>query len=332
MKTKKYLQILLVFLLSVGGLYLALRGVDFRTVGRALRTARWGWILLTPLCALGSFLLRAFRWRLLLDDKLTVLEAFGLINIGYLVSNIFPLRAGDPARAVAASLRSPVSAMAALSTVVVERTLDLLTVVLFLVVTLPFIAGMGNTVTTGLLSGAAALLLLVTLVLMALFPDQVEALARWFLERLPLGDPERWLKPLRGILEGLQALRSPRKGAALALYSLGIWAGVVAYYIALLYALLATPPPPVLAALVLTWTTALGMAAPTPGGIGGYHFAARLALTLPFGVSDELAATYGLLAHAITYVVGVVLGAGAMLLWGLSFQDIRRSPPDAAAS
>ncbi|RLC88797.1 MAG: hypothetical protein DRI37_04885 [Chloroflexi bacterium] len=321
---KKSMQILIVILVTAGGLYLALHKVQFDEVWAALRGARWGWVGAAALCALSSYVLRAYRWRLLLDKQLSVREAFGLISIGYLVSDMLPFRAGDPARGVAASLRSPVSAMMALSTVVVERTLDMLTIGVIMVLTLPFISGLEDTVGKGVLGGGTALGVILVLTLMAIYPKKVESLARWVLTRLPLGDPERWLNPLRGILDGLQALRSPHKGIKLGLLSLGIWGAVLVYYIAMQQALLyhALPARPFLVAAVVTWATALGMTTPTPGGLGGYHVAAQLALTLPFGIDQDLAAAYGWLGWGLSYLLGVGLGAVAMLSWGLSFKSV----------
>ncbi|NBD34752.1 MAG: hypothetical protein GVY30_01980, partial [Chloroflexi bacterium] len=223
---KKSVQIIIALLISAIGLVIALRGVNLTEIGAALREVRWPWVVLGVGCMALSFWFRAYRWRMLLDGQLSVLEAFGLINIGYLISGILPLRAGDPARGVAAGMRTPVSVMAALSTVVIERTLDLLTVAIFLVLTLPFIT-VGDSVVAGLASGGAALTLLVVLVLMARFPEATESFARAILERLPLGDPERWLAPLRDILAGLQVLRSPRKGLGLLGFSAAIWGAVV---------------------------------------------------------------------------------------------------------
>ncbi len=324
---KKTVQWLLVITLTAAGLYFSLYNVEFSEVFAALRHARWGWVGASLLCAITSFIFRAYRWRLLLDDHLSLPATFGLINIGYLVSGIFPFRAGDPARAVAASLRTPVSAMAALSTVVVERTLDMLTIGIVMVLTLPFVALGGDSLLPGIIGGSAAVVAFVTLLAMARWPDKVEALARAVLERLPLGDPDRWLAPLRGILDGLQALRSPRKGFWLAVYSTLIWAMVIIYYIGLFHALpdlaASLTGEHLLASAVLTWATALGMAAPTQSGLGSYHIAAQLALTLPFAVGLELATSYSWLAWAGSYTIGVGFGAVSLLVMGVSLKEIR---------
>ncbi len=319
---KKGVQILIALIFSVVGLVLALRQVRFQDLVLALRQARWGWLVVTTGCMIASLGFRAWRWRILLDDQISVAESFGLLNIGYLVSDVLPLRLGDPARAVAIGMRRPVTVAAALSSVVVERTLDLLTVALFLVLTLPFIT-VGDSVYAGLASGGAALALLLALVLMARFPTQLESLARRLLERLPLGEPERWLAPLRDILDGLQVLRSPRRGLMLGVLSLSIWAAIAAFQLALQRAMLyqAMPAQPLLVAVTATWATALGMAVPSQGGIGGYHAAATWALML-FGVSRSYAAAFGIVGHGIGYLLGVILGAAASLIWGVSLREI----------
>lgn len=322
---KNWLRILLALVFAVAGLYLALRGVDFQNVGQALVQARWGWIGLAFLCVLSELLIRSIRWRILLGRKLSIGDGFGLICIGYLVSNVFPLRAGDAARGVAAGIRSGVSPVAALSTVVVERTLDLLTVVLFLLGTLPFVAGLGDSLTTGLIAGALSLGLLITLILMALFPHQVETVARWLLGLIRLRNPERLLKLLRSVLDGLSALRSPKEGLRLAFWSLLLWVLTAGYYVAALRAFVADPP--LLTGFVLCWTTALGMATPAPGGVGPVHYAIRVTLTLGFGLSAEIATTYALVAHAAQYLIGIGLGAAFLLAWGISPSKLQIAGP-----
>ena len=121
---KRAFQVILTLLLSAAALYVALRGISFADVGEALAQVDWGGMIIALVLILGTLVIRAQRWRVLLGRTVSLPDAFGLIGIGYLISGVLPLRAGDPARAVGASLRGPISALAALSTVVVERVLD----------------------------------------------------------------------------------------------------------------------------------------------------------------------------------------------------------------
>jgi len=129
-------------LVSVLCLYLAARGIDFHSLLEALRQVRVIWLLL----ALGLLVLialaRAYRWRLLFYplQGLKVGRLFNLLNIGYLVSSVTPLRMGDVLKAYLCAELEGLSIARTLSTVVVERIADTLTVVLLLLVLLPLVS------------------------------------------------------------------------------------------------------------------------------------------------------------------------------------------------
>jgi len=333
---KRTLQVILTLALSALALYAALHGVNFADVGAALQQVHWGWLALTLSLILLTLVIRAQRWRILLGRKLSLRDTFGLINIGYLVSGVLPMRAGDPARAVAASARGPVSALAALSTVVVERVLDMFLIVIMLVATLPFVPGLQSYIAGGQLggsfsfqliiglSGALALALLLMFVLVALFPQKVEALARRALDLLRVPSPERWLKPVQHALDGLIALRSVRDGAAMLLWSLALWVVTTLYFLSALQACRAFLPPgdDLLKAIVVTWSSAFGMVFPATGGLGSFHFAVREALFWGFDIARDSGLPYAVIAHALAYLTGILLGATTLLVWGISFKSL----------
>ncbi len=338
---KRILQIAITLVLSALAVYVALRGIDFDDVGAALTRVDWLWAGVTLLLIVGTLVIRAARWRILLGREISLRDAFGLIGIGYLISGVLPFRAGDPARAVGASFRGPVSALAALSTVVVERVLDLLLIVLILVVSLPQVPGLQAYLATGdasgdgllqgaislnvllLLSGLLSFVILLVFVLVAIFPDMTERLAHRALKALGIADIDRWLKPLRSILSGLKALRSPKDGAAIVVWSLALWAVTAAYFMAMLWACRAfLPSTSFLQSIVATWSSAFGMVFPATGGIGSFHFAVREALFWGFDIPRDLGFTYAVLVHALPYLTGIALGALALASWGMSLKRL----------
>lgn len=332
---KRVFQIILTLLFSVLALYLALRGINFEDVGSALEQVAWIWLVPTLLLILGTLAIRAARWRVLLGRTISLRDAFGLIGIGYLISGVLPLRAGDPARAVGASLRGPISALAALSTVVVERVLDMLLIVLLLLATLPFVPGLRDYLTTGqvsgflsfdlilALSGVAALGILVVFVLIALLPERTVRLAEGLLARLHVANPDRWLQPLRNVLKGLSALRSARDGLAIVLWSILLWVVSGLYFFTTMEACRAfIPNPSPLKSLVALWASAFGMVFPATGGIGSFHFAVREALYWGFNIQRDQGFAYAVLIHAFPYVSGIVLGVVGLLTFGMSLRRL----------
>lgn len=332
---KRAFQIILTLLFSAAALYIALRGINFADVGEALAQVDWRGIVLTLILILVTLAIRAQRWRILLGRTVSLRDAFGLIGIGYLISGVLPLRAGDPARAVGASLRGPISALAALSTVVVERVLDMLLIVLILVATLPFVPGLQSYLAGGqadqllsfnlmlVLSGVLAFGILLVFVLLAVFPTTTELLALRVLLALRIRNTDRWLKPLRSILHGLTALRSPKDGLAIGLWSVLLWGATAAYFTTMMWASRAfLPGASLLRSLVAMWASAFGMVFPATGGIGSFHFAVKTALFWGFDIAEDLGFAYAVVVHALPYLTGIALGALALLFWGMSVKSL----------
>jgi len=281
-----------------------------------LRQADWRYLIIALGALLAFLVTRSMRWQILLGSGIVLTEAFAVTNIGYLVSNVLPFRLGDPARAVAIALTGKVRVSTALSTVVVERVLDMLAVVLLLAITAPFVRQAGWTREAGLLGGGAAVLSLALLVVLALRPEVGRRAARWILARVPRADPERWVERVEGVLGGLAALRSLRSGIGLMVWSVVTWASSVGFYLAMLRAFIEAPT--LVQASFLTCAIGLSVALPSsPGAFGVFQAVARFALQLPFGIAAETAIAVAFGSHAILYVAMCSLG-----LIGLAQQNI----------
>lgn len=304
--------------ISVGAMALAVYRVDWHQVAETFAQAQYVYLLPALAVILLYLLARAVRWRILLGSQVSLSRCFWIGNVGYLVSNVFPFRLGDPARAVIVGYGRQVSVAAALSTVVVERVLDMLMVVLILAGVAPFMTGVGSAVSMGVVAGALAVIALTVLVLLAFRPDWGRWLVRRVLGWLPRIDRERWGRTLDGLFDGLAPLRSGRRRLALLAWSVATWACVVGYYWALLRAFL--PHPPVLAAPFMVSTIGLGMAVPsTPGAMGLFHAIARYALVIPFGVPTGQAVPIAFASHAFQYILILILGLIGLAHEGLSF-------------
>ena len=308
--------------ISAGALALAVLGIDLRRVAETLAQAEYVYLIPAILGVLAYLFARSVRWRLLLGPQVSVSRCFWVTNIGYLVSNVLPFRIGDPARAVVIAQGGEITTAAALSTVVVERVLDMLMVVAILAGVMPFVSGAGSAAGAALVAGGAAVVALAVLLFLALRPDVGRKLVRKVLGWVPRLDEERWAGVLDGLLDGLAPLRSGRRGLALLVWSVVTWAFVVAYYLALMRAFL--PNPPVLAAPFLVCVVGLGMAVPSsPGAVGVFHAVARYGLTVPFDVPTDQAVTVAFAIHTFQYVFMCLLGLVGLARESLSLGSLR---------
>jgi glycosyltransferase 2 family protein len=338
-------------LFSILALVFAFRQVDVWAVWAALADVNYGLLAASVALLILFLVLRAFRWRLLFYPQrgLHIRNLFAVINIGYLVSNIFPARLGDVARAYLIGDTEPVSRTSAFSTVVAERVLDALCAVAGFFLVLPFAPVPQWMVRSGLVVGAAALaavILFVVLVrrrewtlrlleriLVAVHWPDGETMSRFwgrlstrtglrFLARLPWLDRSRLQRMAGSLIDGLGGITTLRLGPPLVLWSVAIWAVITAYYWVVLLAF--DPGQPFVAGLAVCSVTALGMTVPSsPGFIGVFELLTRETMVL-FGMGAEAALSYALVAHAIVYVVYTLLGLVSMAQQNLSYSEIQR--------
>ena len=326
--------------LAAGLLYLSLRNADMSAVAAALRGGSYGWLIPMAAVSVLSVVIRAWRWTLLLKalpeeaetngPPPTVGLALGATFIGYLVNYVAP-RAGEIARAANVSAKSRPSFSATLGTVVAERLLDVATLAIALLSVVLLYGNRVAFVTEGLqrtASGALAQLPVSPAVLgvAVLAVGALAALALWAVARRASG---RLAGMIAGFRDGLAALVRTRRPVALVVSTLAMWAcyGIMADLPLRLLGLTETYDLGLGAAWAVMCVGAVGMALPSPGGAGSYHYATVQALTLLFGVGASAAATYALLAHAAQLVFYAVCGFAALLVQGTSLRAARRPVP-----
>src|SRR6185369_17188405 len=124
--------------LSVLCLWLAFHHAPLGQLVRAVVGANSLFLLV----AIGAFLLsviaRAWRWLILLDKDTGLADAFWALGIGFLFTNVFPLRLGEPARVIAMAERCELPIMQVAASAVVERLFDVATNVFLLLLVLPW--------------------------------------------------------------------------------------------------------------------------------------------------------------------------------------------------
>ncbi|MGQ9889557.1 MAG: lysylphosphatidylglycerol synthase transmembrane domain-containing protein [Aggregatilineales bacterium] len=119
--------------ISAAAVIAILSQVDLRLLGDALAQARYVYLIPTFLLLFAGQVTRAARWQALLNGGLRLGRAFRILNVSYLVNGVLPLRLGEVARVyLATRAEPPVRLFTSASTVIVERLLDLLAVLILL--------------------------------------------------------------------------------------------------------------------------------------------------------------------------------------------------------
>lgn len=128
MNKKQFFSLVIGIAISAITLYLAFRNVPFSDLVAYFKKIDYLWILPAIICCIVSFLLRAYRWQLLLSEtcKLPFFRLYHPMMIGFMLNCILPGRVGELVRPVIFSKRESVSFATAVSTIAAERVFDLL--------------------------------------------------------------------------------------------------------------------------------------------------------------------------------------------------------------
>jgi uncharacterized protein (TIRG00374 family) len=303
-------------------LTLAFQQVEWARTAATLRDANLVLASLGTGAALATLVTFAFRWRVLLSStaELSVKDTFSYIMIGYLANIVFPLRMGEVVRAVLLGKRHGISPSLVFGSVVLERTLDLLTI-LILALAIFFIMDIPPAIRAGMMILAGAgLVLLVTLLFLA---QSVNRVLGW------VGRPS---SVVPGILAERLAMLVERFAGGLAALRHGRELGLVLCLSALAWAIAGTATVSYLAAFhlhapwyagffVLTVTN-LGSAIPSsPGFVGVYHYLAVLALSVWVPDKSE-ALGYAIGTHGINVLTNILIGCTCLAREGIALQSI----------
>lgn len=305
----------------VGLLWLSLRalspgegGNKFDVIWTAWKNSNKGFLLLMSVIGLVSHVIRAERWRMLLEpsgNRVSLGGSFLSVMVGYLVNLAIP-RGGEVSRCYNLYKLDGAPVETSFGTVVVERIVDVLCLVAVIVIAfvlewsslMEFMQSLGIGTSSsergfkipwwmfaGMI-GAAALLL-----------------AAYMLRK-----NEKLVKLFSGFKEGLLSVFRLEKKWMFIFYSVAIW---VLYFFMSYSVIQAFDSTSVLgfsSVLTLFALGAIAMAAPLPGGAGSYHTIVPAGLVMLYSINQQDAITFVFIFHAWQTLNFIVLGLIALII------------------
>ena len=330
---RSYARTIIVLALAACLLALFLRNVDLGRVFADILHARPEWLVLSLSTAFLNLVIRALRWQFLLEPLGST--AFGNVfratAVGFAATSLLPARAGEVIRPYFLARHEQMSATGAFATIIVERLLDTITV-LILLASYVFVFGRDVAFTNpvgfkavkwaGASAGAIAFTALIVLFVLAKDPARL----RRTIERLARVVPSALAGLLAKVAEkfaiGLAAIRQPSRMLTALAWSfplwlsicLGIWSVAVAFRLAI----------PFTGSFLLLAILVLGVAVPTPGAVGGFHEAFRIGATVFFGAPDSAAVGAAIVLWLFSIGPSLLLGLLFAAQVGLNLNGIRR--------
>jgi glycosyltransferase 2 family protein len=318
---------------------LFLYNVNLWGVIGAIARARPEWLALSLATTFASLAIRSLRWKFLLAPlgETTFANAFRATAVGFAASAVLPARAGEVIRPYFLARQAPVeqqgrlTATGAFATIILERLLDIVTV-LGLLASFVFVFGTDRAAVNptgfallkwaGVSAAAVATTALVVLFVLAGDPERlgramvrVEQILPSKLAGLVAGLAEKFAR-------GLGVIRHPARLLTALAWSLPLWLSIALGIWSMAMAFRLTIP--FTGSFLMIALLTLGVAVPTPGAVGGFHEAFRVGATSFYGAPDEAAVGAAIVLHLFSTVPSLVLGLFFAAQEGLNLGGMHR--------
>jgi uncharacterized protein (TIRG00374 family) len=309
-----------------------LRNADLARVWTEMTSARPELLGLALVMTVLMYAVRAERWQYLLEPigPTRYAVAFRTTVIGFAASFVLPARAGEFLRPYLLARREKLPATAAFATVIVERMLDLVSVLILLSVFLIFLERGEAAASPWLyravwLGGAAitpvGIAILGAMFVMAGHPERLHGLVLRAERVLPARLARAVAGFARTFAEGLAVVRRPTRLVWAMTWSMVLWVAIATQVWVLVRAF--DIEMPFGGSFLLTAMLVVGVAVPTPGGVGGTHEALRLGVTSFYAADNNAAVGAAILQHAVNFVPILLLGLWFIAQDGLSLSGLR---------
>ena len=306
-----------------------------------MKSARPDLLLIALALTVAMYVVRAERWQYLLAPlgHTRVRVAFRTTIVGFAASFVLPARAGEVLRPYLLARSEQLPATAAFATVIVERMLDLVAVLLLLGAFL-FVFESGEAAAAprlyqavwygGLVAAPVGFGILITMFVMAGHPERLHGVVL----RIERVLPERLARAVasfaKTFAEGLAVVRHPSRLIWAMAWSMVLWLAIAAQVWVVVHAFGIALP--FAGSFLVTAMLVVGVAVPTPGGVGGTHEVLRLALTSFYAADNNAAVGAAILQHAVNFVPILLLGLVFIAQDGLNMSRLRAMSASARAT
>lgn len=333
---RRFLHYTIVVGLAVGLMAFFLRNAQLDRVAAAVAGARWGLIVVAIAVTILSYVMRVVRWRYLLRPvgQVRFSTAFRATVMGFAATALVPGRLGEVVRPYVLARKEDLSASSAFATIVVERLLDMSSVMLIFLLTLGFDSPVrseesGNILRTLEWAAVSVLVIAVSLLMVASVAALKPALVELYVSKLGRLISSRLANALARMSKqfavGFGILHKKRDLVVVAAWSFVLWASLGASVWLVTVAFGIDIPGTGVATLLAL--VSFGVVVPTPGGVGGYHAAYQLGATALYGASQSAAIGAAFVLHGVTFLPITILGIVFMMQEGIGFSRLRSLGP-----
>ncbi|MDP3002149.1 MAG: lysylphosphatidylglycerol synthase transmembrane domain-containing protein, partial [Bacteroidales bacterium] len=306
------------FAVGIVLLWFAFLNVDFTRLVADLKEADYSWLLLSVLFGLFAFISRARRWVLLINPlgfNPSLRNSFYALMTGYLANLALP-RIGEITRCVALGKKEKIPVDQLFGTVVVERTIDFLSLLLIMII-LIFTSGDQISLflkesilmpvqqkallifgSTWIILVTLFSLLIIMLVLVIRYKKSLRKI-RFFSKMFDL---------TKGIINGLKTITNLKRKWEFIFHTIFIWINYALMTWVVVFSIESTSHLTFGDSIFLLVIGGLAMSAPVQSGLGAFHYIISRGLLFVKGIPIEEGLVYALLTHESQLIFVAIVG------------------------
>jgi len=311
-------------------LWLAFRNINISRLAADLKEAKYSWLLFSVFFGLLAYISRARRWVLLINPlgfKPSLRNSLYSLMTGYLANLALP-RVGEITRCVALGKKEQIPVDKLIGTVVIERTVDFLSLLIIMIVLIftssdgiglflnesilvpmeqKFITMFG---VTWLLWGLLFLMAAASFALLIFYRHNLRKF-RVFAKFFDVG---------KGIIHGMKTITNLKSKWEFIFHTIFIWINYAMMTWVVVFSLESTSHLTFGDSIFLLVIGGLAMSAPVQSGLGAFHYFVSRGLYIVKDIAIEDGLVYALLAHESQLIFIAITGT-------ISFFIIFRKEP-----
>ena len=316
LQTLKFLAFLAVGIVL---LWLAFSNVNFSKLTTDLKEANYSWLLLSVFFGLFAFISRARRWVLLINPlgfNPSLINSFYALMTGYLANIALP-RIGEITRCVALGKKEKIPVDQLIGTVVIERTIDFLSLLIIMILLISTSSGdqislfLKESILIPIQQKALALfgvtwilwaillvIFVITFILMIRYKRNLRKI-RFFSKMFDLA---------RGIINGFKTITNLKRKWEFIFHTVFIWLNYALMTWVVVFSLESTSHLTFGDSIFLLVIGGLAMSAPVQSGLGAFHYIISRGLLFVKGIPIEEGLVYALLTHESQLIFVAIIG------------------------
>jgi uncharacterized protein (TIRG00374 family) len=299
-------------------LWFAFSNVDFTRLAADLKEADYSWLLLSVLFGLFAFVSRARRWVLLINPlgfNPSLRNSFYALMTDYLANLALP-RIGEITRCVALGKKEKIPVDQLFGTVVVERTIDFLSLLLIMII-LIFTSGdqislfLKESILVPVQQKALSIFGFTWIILVTFFSLLIIMLVMVIRYKKSLRKIRFFSKMFdltKGIINGLKTITNLKRKWEFIFHTIFIWINYALMTWVVVFSIESTSHLTFGDSIFLLVIGGLAMSAPVQSGLGAFHYIISRGLLFIKGIPIEEGLVYALLAHESQLIFVAIVG------------------------